>query len=345
MDQKLNKSILVTGGTGFLGSYLLRYLTRNGYTRIKALKRPNSPMDLVAPVSNRIEWVECDLLDVPYLEDVMEGVDQLYHCAAMISFYPSERKRMLRTNVEGTANVVNAALNQGVGRMVHVSSIAALGRIKNKKIVTEQAKWERSKLNTTYSLSKYLSENEVWRGIAEGLTAAIVNPSIILGSGFWHGGGPQAFFRLAGRGFPYYPIGTNGFVDVRDVARFMILLMESDIAGERYILNSDNWTYQNLLTSIARAQGQKPPKIKVTPLIQQVAWRLEWIRQKLTGARPVITRETARTASSSFHYVNQKSREAFDFEYLPLIDTISQTSLKYLEAKENDLQPKLLELI
>ena len=344
-DPRLDKQILVTGGTGFLGSYLLRYLFRNGYTRIRALKRPNSPLDLVAPIQGKVEWVDCDLMEAASLEDAMAGVDQLYHCAAMISFYPSDRWNMLRTNVEGTANVVNSALSQGVGRMVHVSSVAALGRVKNKKIVTEAAKWERSKLNSSYSLSKYLSENEVWRGMAEGLPAAIVNPSIILGSGFWQGGGPQSFFRLAGKGFPFYPVGTNGFVDVRDVARFMILLMESSITGERYILNSDNWSYQNLLTSIARVQQQRPPRIKVTPLVQQVAWRLEWIRQKLTGARPVVTRETARTAANTFHYVNKKSIEAFNFEYIPLVETIRQTSLQYLEAKENNLVPKLLELV
>ncbi len=338
-----DKNILVTGGTGFLGSYLLRSLIQKGHTKIRALKRRDSPMDLVRPVAHQIEWLEYDLLDAAYLCDALQGVHQVYHCAAMVSFYVRDRKQMFRTNVEGTANIVDASLSCGIEKLVHVSSVAAIGRAKNQKTISEATKWERSKLNTYYGISKYLAENEVWRGMVEGLNVAVVNPAIILGSGFWKGG-PQEFFKLAGKAFPFYPTGSNGFVDVRDVAQFMILLMESDIHGERFILSGETWSYRNLLTNISKFMNKRPPTIKVSPFIQQVAWRLEWLRQTFAGAHPIITKETALTAANSFHYLNNKSLRTFDFEYTPIIETVRQTSLQFLEAQNEGMQPKFLEL-
>ena len=185
---KYNTSILVTGGTGFVGSYLLRYLVQQGYTQIGAIKRPNSPMDLVEEIKDKIKWIEGDVLDIFSLEDALKGVQQLYHCAAVVSYSPKDFKQMMKVNVEGTANVVNLALEAGIKKMLYVSSIAALGKTEKTLWVDEQADWIPSKSNSQYSISKYLSEMEVWRGMAEGLRAAIVNPSVILGSGFWDAG-------------------------------------------------------------------------------------------------------------------------------------------------------------
>lgn len=344
MNASKDKQILVTGGTGFLGSYLLRYLVQEGYTRVRALRRTSSSMDLVVDIADQIEWVECDVLDILGLEDVMKGVQQVYHCAAIISFDPRDFDEMRKVNVDGTANVVNAALYANVEKLVHVSSIAAIGRTKESNTVTEDTKWQRGSYNSNYAISKYLSENEVWRGMAEGLNIAIVNPSVILGSGRWDDG-PLKFFKLGWKNFPFYTKGTTGFVDVRDVIRFMILLMTSDISGERYILNAENLTYHTIMNEIAAHLNKKPPTVQVTPLLQQLAWRVEWLRATLFGIKPFITREVARTAMRSFFYQNDKSLAHFDFEYTPIRQTIAETARQFREAAEEDFKPKVLPLI
>ena len=216
--------VLITGATGFLGSYLLRSLIKSGHQNIRALRRPNSDHALVADIQGAVEWVEGDLLDPAALEDAMQGIRQVYHCAAIVSFDPRMVRTMLRANVEGTANVVNAALWEGVDKLVHVSSIAAIGRSPEEKKVSENTKWQRSPLHSNYAISKYLSEQEAWRGMAEGLNVSVVNPSVILGSGRWEDG-PLQLFRLGWKAFPFYATGVSGFVDVRDVAQAMILLL------------------------------------------------------------------------------------------------------------------------
>ncbi|MCB0663136.1 MAG: NAD-dependent epimerase/dehydratase family protein, partial [Saprospiraceae bacterium] len=252
--------ILVTGGTGFVGSYLLRYLVEKGYSNVFALKRETSPMDMVAPVQDKIKWLTGDLLDVPFLEEALEGKSYVFHCAAVVSFKIGESDEMIRINEEGTANIVNVSNFHGIKKLVHVSSIAALGRPKDGAWINEKTSWETSKLNTNYAISKFLSELQVWRGIAEGLTAAIVNPSLILGGGFWDKGTAQMFPTLD-KELPFYTPGGSGVVDVRDVAKFMILLMESEEHSKRFLLNSENVTYLELFSKIANQIGKKAPSI------------------------------------------------------------------------------------
>ncbi len=339
-----HKQILVTGGTGFLGSYLLRYLVREGYTRVRALRRATSRMDLVQEIQHKIEWTEGDMLDIFSLDEAMQGVQQVYHCAAIVSFDPRDYEQMRRINVEGTANVVNAALAAKIEKLVHVSSVAAIGRMKNQPNVTEETGWERSNYNSEYAISKYLAENEVWRGMVEGLNVAVVNPSVILGSGRW-GEGSLPFFKLGWNNFPFYTKGTAGFVDVRDVARFMLQLMQSDTAGERYILSGESLTYQTIMNEIALHLNKKPPTIQVYPFLQQIAWRVEWLRSRILGSRPFITKETAGHSLRSFFYQNDKSRNDFDFEYTPIRQTIAETSRQFKEAAEKEFESKTLPLI
>lgn len=327
-----------------MGSYLLRYLVREGYTRVRALRRATSKMDLVADIIDQVEWLEGDVMDIVILDAAMEDAQLVYHCAAVVSFDARDYEQMRKVNVEGTANVVNAALAAGVEKLVHVSSIAAIGRMKNQPVVTEQTKWERSQHNSEYAISKYLSENEVWRGMVEGLNVAVVNPSVILGSGRWEEG-PLKLFKAVWNNFPFYTKGTTGFVDVRDVARFMLLLMQSDVSGERYILNSENLTYQTILNEIALHLNKKPPSIQVNPFIQQIAWRVEWLRSKMFGTRPLVTRETARASMRSYFYENEKSRADFNFEYTPIRQTVAETCRQFREAAAEKLESMTLPLI
>jgi len=331
----MQKKIFVTGGTGFLGSYLLRYLIQQGNENITAVKRKNSPMDLVEEVKGKINWVDGDILDVPFLEEAMEGQEHVYHCAAVVSFHPRDRDRLYEINEKGTENVVNICLLHQVEKLIHVSSIAAIGRVKSGDRIDENVKWETSKLNSDYSVSKYLAEMQVWRGVAEGLNAAVVNPSLIMGSGFWDRGTAEMFGTMS-KNFPFYPVGGTGMVDVRDVTRFMIELMNSDVSNERFILNAADITYQSLFSKIAESTGAKAPSWKINGLIREIAWRIEWLRSKLTGSNPLYSKANAVTTAQTFFYENKKSKEIFNFEYTPIDDTIQSTGKQFLKSKKEN---------
>ena len=208
--------ILITGATGLLGSYIARYLVAAGLP-VRAIKRATSDLSLLAEAKDQIEWVDADVLNIPSLEDAFQGVSYIYHSAAAISFKKSERERMMKINIEGTANVVNVANYMGVQRLLHVSSVAALGKGKTDTMLNEDAVWEDSPYDTGYGLSKYLGELEVWRGMVEGLDAVIINPSTILGAGRWSDSSTRIFSKVE-EGLSFYPKGSNGYVDVRDVA-------------------------------------------------------------------------------------------------------------------------------
>ncbi len=316
--------IFITGATGLVGSYLARLLLKKGY-RVRALKRAKSKMDLLGPDADRIEWITGDVLDIPVLEEAMEGIDQVFHCAAMVSYDPKYLKEMMSINVDGTANIINVALHQEIKKLVHISSIAALGKSKNGEPVSERTKWERDKNNTNYSVSKYQSEQEVWRGHAEGLPIAIVNPSVVLGAGRWRQSS-TALFKQVWDGLKFYPPGGNGFVDVRDVARMALQLMESNIEGERFVANGANLKFRNLFNQMAEGLDKPVPTIKVTPLLGGVAWRTMWLKSKLTGRSPLITRETVRSATGTVAYDAQKSEQMLDFNYTPIAETIQETT-------------------
>lgn len=332
--------VLVTGATGFVGSYLLRHLLQKGLT-IRALRRKNSSMALVADVAHQVQWAEADVTDVGALEDAFEGVTHVFHCAALVSFHPREAEKMKKINGEGTANIVNLCLDFGVKRLVHVSSIAALGRDSKRPHLDENCKWVESKHNSRYAQSKYAAEMEVQRGVAEGLSAAMVNPSVIVGSRDWEEG-MAGFFKKIDQGLKFCPSGGSGFVDVRDVVRFMTLLMESEDSGQRYILNSDNLSHRAFFAMIAKELGVKPPPVTVGPFLAEVAWRVEWLKEKILGAKPMATKESARASVTNYTYANEKSRSVFGFEYIPFAQTVRETAAQYLESKRAGGGPKFL---
>jgi dihydroflavonol-4-reductase len=316
--------VLITGATGLLGHYLLTNLLAEGKT-VKALYNRTLP-DQAAyqAAAGQLTWIQCDILDVPELIEAMEGVTQVYHTAAIVSFNPKKKKLLFQTNIEGTANVVNAALHTGVKKMVYVSSVAALGRMREGETVNETMNWTEETSNSSYGKSKYLGEMEVWRGIGEGLDAVMVNPSIILGAGDW-GKGSSEIFKTAYDEFPWYTEGVSGFVDVQDVVRAMIQLMESDISAERFILSGSNQSYRHVFTSIANAFGKKPPKRKVTAFLANLVWRLEALKSRFTGKDPLLTRETAQTARAKVFFDNGKIQQFLPgFTFTPFEQTIEQ---------------------
>ena len=322
--------ILVTGGTGLLGSKLLHKLIDNG-EKVRALCRKSSRFDLVKSIKDKIEWIEADVLDTPSLETAMEGISKIYHCAAMVSFNPSKREAMYQINIDGTANIVNVALNSNIEKLVHVSSIAALGRVKDGAEIDEKTMWEDSNDNSHYSITKYQSEKEVWRGIAEGLNAVIVNPSIILGEGNWKTDS-SSFFSNVYKGMPFFPIGCNGFVDSEDVVEAMVYLMNSKINNERFILSTDNIYYKDLFFLISDQFNKKRPSMPMTKLIGAIIWRLVAVFSFIMGKTPVITKETVNTISKKYFYDNTKIIEA-GFKFRPISETVTRCCKAYLQKK------------
>jgi len=323
--------IFITGGTGFLGAYIIKQLVEKGYS-VRALRRSGKvPSYISKEIFEKVEWIEGDVLDVVSLDDGMEGAETVIHSAAIVSFHERHRKEMYKVNVEGTANVVNIALERGIRRFVHISSIAALGRKTDGGSVNEEKKWEESKVNTHYAKSKYRAELEVWRGMSEGLNAVILNPSTILGYGDWHSGS-AAIFKNVYNEFKWYSPGVNGFVDVEDVARAAILLMESEISEERFIINSDNWPFKRLMDTMADCFKKKKASRQTTSFIINLAWRLEKIKSMLTGHKPLLTKESAKVAHSKTYFENEKFLRAFPgFSFTPLEQTISTACKRYAE--------------
>jgi nucleoside-diphosphate-sugar epimerase len=328
----LSTKVLVTGGTGFLGSYIIKELIEKNYA-VRAIRRNSKlPSYIPAAIFNKVEWVEGDILDVVSLEDAMEGIDTVIHAAALVSFAKKDRKRMYLVNVEGTANVVNMALEKEIRRFVHISSVASLGRSANGGSVNEEKKWEESKVNTHYAKSKYKGELEVWRGISEGLSGIILNPSTILGYGDWNSSS-CAIFKKVHDGFNWYTPGINGFVDVEDTARATVALMESGITEQRYIINGDNWFFKKLQDTIAISMDKKKPSRQTTPFLLNIAWRMEKFKSFFTGGRPLLTRDSARVAQSKTYFENTKVLAALPgFSFTPLEQSIGQAAKKYLNG-------------
>ncbi|MEO5595029.1 MAG: NAD-dependent epimerase/dehydratase family protein [Chitinophagaceae bacterium] len=321
----------MTGGTGFLGAYIIKELVQKGY-RIRAIRRSKQlPFFIPANIFNNVEWINGDVLDTAILEDAMEGMDAVIHCAAKVSFVSSQHRAMFKTNIEGTANVVNAALLKNIRRLVHISSVAALGRTTHGETVNEKKQWETSNINTNYAVSKYNAEMEVWRGIGEGLNAVIVNPSTILGYGDWNNSS-CAIFKSAYNEFPWYSNGINGFVAVEDVARATVLLMESDIKNERFIINGDNWPFRKIFNSMADAFGKKQPHREATPSLAAIAWRIEKVKNLFSGKPSLLTKESARIAQTATYFDNSKVSKALPgFAFTPLEACIKNACNHYLQ--------------
>jgi dihydroflavonol-4-reductase len=322
--------IFVTGGTGFLGSYLLQELVSKGKP-VRALRRERKfPAYLPPAIADQIEWVEGDLLDITGLVENLSGCDQIIHAAALVSFDPADKKKLFKTNIEGTANIVNAALETGISDFVHVSSVGALGKTDGSKKIDEEKKWDGNKGQSNYGISKYYGELEVWRGMGEGLSPLIVNPVTLLGYGDWNQTS-CALFRKAYEEFPWYPEGTNGFADVRDAARAIVALMDGGFRNERFIISSENLSYQEIFRSMAKGFGKKPASHKAGPFLTSLAWRMAKIKSAFTGEKSLVTRESVAIAGSRHDYDNSKLlRTLPEFRFRPVEDSIFEACSHYL---------------
>ncbi len=323
--------ITVTGGTGMTGSYLLYELAKTK-NKITALKRDTSNTEITKKIFSyiskngnelfaKINWVEGDLSDYDSVESAVKNADYVYHTAAAVSFKPKDRKSMIYNNVHGTENIVNACLNNSVKKLCHVSSVAALGNAPKGSLLTEDIELTDTENISGYAVSKFLSEKEVWRGIAEGLNAVIVNPSIILGTGNWEKGSPR-LIKTVWEGMKYYTKGVNGFIDVRDVVNIMIKLTESDISGERFILNSENLSFKEIFDEIADNLNKKRPHIFADSFMLHSLMYFDNLRYLISGKEPRLTKHTLRSAQQEHGCSNKKIKKFLNYEFIPVKKSI-----------------------
>jgi len=324
--------IFITGATGLLGSFICKELLAKGY-QIRAIKRTTSSMTLLGEMADKIDWVIGDMTDTSTLAEALEGVEAVIHGAAIISFDKRDEKRMYKTNVQGTADLVNACLKADIKNFVHISSVAAIGRKRDQTILKEADLWEGTEYDSIYAQSKHQQELEVWRGCQEGLDVKVVNPSVVLGPGLW-GQGSTSVFKYAYSEKKFHPEGTVNYVDVRDVAEVIVKLMESDIKNERFILNAGSMDFKDFFGKVAEAFGKKGPQKPVPYSLLKIAVALEFVRSRITGNSALITKETARVSRKKYHFKNDKIKAALDFEFRPLQESIDW-SVEALKANNN----------
>lgn len=323
--------VFVTGGTGLLGSQLLfDLMSRN--QKVRALYRSEQRLNRVrrfflyrnpeegATLFDSIEWVQGDILDIPSLEEHMEGCNKVYHCAALVSFHPKDFNRLFQINREGTENIVNVCLDKKIEKLCYVSSTAAVGG-DDTALITENVKWKSGSVSSGYSLSKYGAELEVWRGIEEGLNAVIINPCVILGPGNWNESS-LAIFKTVEKGLRFYPPGSNATVDVRDVSESMVKLMESNIHSERFLCTGANQSFKELTSVIASELNIKPPTIPTKRWQVNIARILLSIGKGIVGKRSDITKETVKNLFADKAYDSSKLTNAVGIEFKPLKEQV-----------------------
>lgn len=330
--------ILVTGGTGLVGSHLLFKLTDKGM-KVRATYRRTSTIDRVKTIFSyysknhkdrfeSIEWVEANLNDLAQLSDAFAGITHVYHCAALVSFDPSDYRQLRQTNIKGTANIVNLCVEHQVQKLCYVSSIASLGY--DSKLIDEETHWQGNQDQNVYAISKFGAEMEVWRGTQEGVPAVIVNPGVIIGPGFWTSGS-GLLFKLAQKQQRYYTSGTTGYVGVNDVVEALIKLMRSDVTNQRFILVGENRSYREVMTEIAESLKVKPPSKFLSGFKLQLAWRIDWILSKCLGRKRRLTKSLSLTLNKSYCYDNSKIEQTITgFEFQSIAEVIHATSQFFL---------------
>ncbi len=332
--------ILVTGGTGLVGSHLLYKLTLTE-ENVVAIHRKTSDLDAVKRVFSyytddfekqfqKIQWVIADINDLPALEIAFKKTEYVYHCAALVSFNKKDYRAMRKINIDGTANMVNLSISNNIKKFCYVSSIATIEKNTNGKIIDETNDWNTETNNYGYAITKYGAEMEVWRASQEGLDIVMVNPGVILGSGFWKSGPGELFTKFYNE-FKFYTLGVTGFVGVKDVVKSMMQLMKSDVINERFILVSENSSFKNLFFKMADSFGKKRPTVNVTKTLSNIAWRLEWFKSIVLNKAPLITKHSASASLSNYTYSSDKIIKAIDFKFENLDTTVTDVCKDFLK--------------
>lgn len=334
--------VLVTGATGLVGSHLLAKLLSKDVP-VRAIYRTESSLEKAKRVLShyfpddtelhfsKIDWIKADITNIPFLDKAFEGISKVYHCAGLVSFSPSDRDKLRKINIEGTANIVNLCLKHKIEKLCHVSSIAALGKAEN-GLVSEDSLFDHNGKHSAYAITKFGAEMEVWRGGREGLDVVIVNPGIIIGPGHW-GSGSGLLFEKVHSGLNYYPTKTTGFISVKDTVAVMVELMDNPIKNEGYILVSENLDFKTLLSQIADSLGKPHPKKELKPWMVFSGWLLEQV-PAIFGRKRKIPKQAIRSMFEKTEYDSSKIQKELHFEFEPISKNIKETGTIYLKEKK-----------
>jgi len=340
--------IAVSGATGFLGAHVVCTLIKQGLT-VRAFRRSSSDLKEFEFIFKHyfgrnsdfrseklLHWAEADVLDVPSLEEALTGISSIFHCAAVVSFSSKDAANMHQVNIQGTANLVNCAIDKGIKTFCHTSSIAALGRKRSGDTMDENSQWEDSKLNSQYAISKYRAEMEVWRGKEEGLQVVVVNPGVILGVGDFRKGS-LSLIEAGSKGMPFYTLGVNGYIDVEDLAQCMVRLTREGHFGKRYVLVSESIENRELFNELAKLFGNKPPHIHVTPLLGEIAWRLYALKRLFSNKGLPLTKETSRSAQTKSYYSNSRIKSTLGLEFKAVKQTLKECAEAFSDFQKHFL--------
>lgn len=334
MEISKNSKIFITGASGFVGNHVVRLLIDSGYTNLTCLKRHHSDLSFLGQsYTVKCHWVTGDLLNLPLLEEQMAGHEVIINLAADVSFSTKNKKQLLQNAVSSAANLINAALYNDINKVIHVSSVAAIGRRKKIDYIDESIIFSHSAYDTTYGLTKFLAEQEVWRGHAEGINATVLCPSLILGSGNWQTSSIQLFEKIY-KGLRYFPLGLTGWVNVEDVATAVLKSLEGDYSGERFIISADNHSYKEVFELIAASIGVKQPEKAITPTLGSIMWRIEKLKTTINRTEPLFTKETFLSTSVNSYYDNSKSVEVLHLKYQSIEDTIKTAGNIFLNTHQ-----------
>lgn len=322
--------IFVTGGTGLLGSHLLYQLSKK-FDNILALKQKNSNIDNVLntfsiydknfkELFSKIHWVEGDIRDKYTILEYTKNIETVFHTAAFVSYNKRQKKNIYDINVLGTKNIINACIENKISELIYVSSIASLGENTNNLEISEETHYSENN-NSNYSKSKFSAELEAWRGIGEGLNTIIINPSVILGPGYWDKGSSAIFSQIK-KGLKYYTNGETGFVNVNDVAKIILLLKEKKAYNQRFIVSAENVKYKEIFNNISDKINSKRPYKYATKNLTKFAYNFENIKSFIFNTNPLITKETAITSHKTLRYSNAKITDYLNYKFTSINETI-----------------------
>ena len=336
---------LVTGATGILGSHVVLVLLQKG-RKVVASKQPNSDLSKIKTLFSyygnealrlyeSITWVDLDVRDQLMIEDALEGIDTVYHCAGFVSFNRNERKKMMDINEQGTRNMVNACLHKNIDALCHVSSLATINNLDYTEALTEQVFWKTSGHESAYAISKYNAEREVWRGIEEGLRAVIVNPGVILSPGFGEQSSARLFETCA-KGNWFYTGGTTGYVSAADVAGCMLELTDTRQFGNRYIVIENNYAFKDIFTTVQAGFHKAPPFIKAGKWVLNLAWVADSLWSFVRGKNATVTRAIIQSSLNKQVYSNAKLLRTITFPLQPVHEVIANICKIALREKSRN---------
>lgn len=337
--------ILVTGGTGLVGSHLLLNLVQSG-NKVRAIHRKNSDLEAVKNVFvyylpkeeaeflfNEISWYPASINDIPALSQAFIGIIRVYHCAALVSFNSRDTAALRKTNIEGTANIVNFCISNKVEKLCYISSISTMGLSIGEKFITEDFTWHPEKDHSEYAISKHGAEIEVWRATQEGVPVIILNPGVILGPGFWNKGTGQIFKRVYYKLSYHFPKIT-GFVGVKDVAILAEMAMESSVENEQYIIVSENLSFKEVFQDVAISLGKQPPNKPLKPWMVYTGWLFQTITSYLFGAEKQLRKGDHKKLFLHSLYSNDKITNEFGYKFQPVKEVIEETAQIFLNEKK-----------